>query len=145
MTPPMPSVATPNPVTRVAIALIWQGERLLVALRPAHALEGGRWEFPGGKLEQGETAAAALVRECREELGVTVQPLGLAWRTQVARPDRTLELLFFHARLSAAQWPRPLAADTLDWVAVGALMALPFCSADAELLAALADGRVRAP
>lgn len=130
---------------QVAIALIWQRMRLLVALRPPAALEGGRWEFPGGKLEPGETAAQALIRECREELGVAVQPLGLAWRTQVTRPDRSLELLFFHARLCAGHTPQPLAADALNWVTVEGLSALPFCSADAELLAALADGRVRAP
>ena len=60
-------------MTEVAAALIWNGDRLLICQRPAHKSNALLWEFVGGKLEKGETKQEALVRECMEELGVTVE------------------------------------------------------------------------
>ncbi len=60
-------------MTEVVAALIWKGNRFLICLRPAHKARGLLWEFVGGKVEPGETKEQALVRECREELAVTVQ------------------------------------------------------------------------
>lgn len=57
----------------VVAALIWRGDRFLACQRPAHKARGLLWEFVGGKVEPGETKEEALVRECREELGVTVR------------------------------------------------------------------------
>ena len=59
-------------MTEVVAALIWEGERFLICQRPAHKARGLLWEFVGGKVEPGETPEQALVRECREELDVTV-------------------------------------------------------------------------
>ncbi|HVZ99571.1 MAG TPA: 8-oxo-dGTP diphosphatase MutT [Caulobacterales bacterium] len=58
----------------VAAAMFDDAGRVLIAQRPAHKMLGGLWEFPGGKLETGESPEAALVRELQEELGVTVEP-----------------------------------------------------------------------
>ena len=58
----------------VVAALIWEGDRFLACQRPAHKARGLLWEFVGGKVEPGETAEQALIRECREELDVTVAP-----------------------------------------------------------------------
>ena len=59
-------------VTEVVAALIWQGERFMICQRPAHKARGLLWEFVGGKVEPGETKEQALIRECREELAVTL-------------------------------------------------------------------------
>ena len=59
-------------VTEVVAALIWQGDRFMICQRPAHKARGLLWEFVGGKVEPGETGEEALIRECREELNVTV-------------------------------------------------------------------------
>ena len=59
-------------MTEVVAALIWNGNKFLVCQRPAYKARGLLWEFVGGKVEQGETKEAALIRECREELGITV-------------------------------------------------------------------------
>lgn len=59
-------------MTEVVAALIWDGDRFLACQRPAHKARGLLWEFVGGKVEPGETREQALIRECREELDVTV-------------------------------------------------------------------------
>ena len=61
-------------MTEVVAALLWKGERFMICQRPANKARGLLWEFVGGKVEPGESMEAALVRECREELGVTVRP-----------------------------------------------------------------------
>lgn len=66
-------------MTEVAAALIWDGDRFLICQRPANKARGLLWEFVGGKLEPGETAPQALVRECREELGITVSVGSSTW------------------------------------------------------------------
>lgn len=63
-------------VIRVAAAVIRQGERYLLAKRPAHKAQGGFWEFPGGKIEKGETAQTALARELVEELDARAVTVG---------------------------------------------------------------------
>ena len=59
----------------VVAALIWDKDKFLICQRPAHKARGLLWEFVGGKVEQGETKAQALKRECQEELAITVEPL----------------------------------------------------------------------
>ena len=59
-------------MTEVVAALIWQGEKFMICQRPAHKARGLLWEFVGGKVEPGETKEQALIRECREELAVTL-------------------------------------------------------------------------
>ena len=59
-------------ITEVVAALIWQGNKFMICQRPAHKARGLLWEFAGGKVEQGETKKQALIRECREELAITL-------------------------------------------------------------------------
>lgn len=59
-------------ITEVVAALIWDGGRFMICQRPAHKARGLLWEFVGGKVEPGEAKEQALIRECREELGVTL-------------------------------------------------------------------------
>ena len=64
-------------MTEVVAALIRRGDTFLICRRPAHKARGLLWEFVGGKVEPGETPRQALIRECREELAVTVAPGGI--------------------------------------------------------------------
>ena len=84
-------------MTEVVAALIWQGERFMICQRPAHKARGLLWEFVGGKVEPGETKEAALIRECREELGVTVSVGALYMELTHVYPDLTVHLSLFHA------------------------------------------------
>ena len=59
-------------ITEVVAARIWEKDKFMICQRPAHKARGLLWEFVGGKVEKGETKQQALIRECREELGVTL-------------------------------------------------------------------------
>jgi mutator protein MutT len=121
----------------VVAAVIERGGRILVSQRGPDAGQPGRWEFPGGKREEGESDEAALARELREELGVEV---GIGARMWTARAG-PLELRFFRCSWIAGQRPRALGSAQFRWVPRQGLRALAFPPADARLVAALADGR----
>jgi 8-oxo-dGTP diphosphatase len=122
----------------VAAALIDGEGRVLVAQRPAGKSLAGLWEFPGGKIEPGETPEAALVRELAEELGIGVEaaalePLGFASH---GYGDFHLVMLLFGCR----RWtgaPHGREMQPLQWGSVEALALLPMPPADVPLLAAL--------
>ena len=128
------------PLLVVAAALIDGGGRLLVQRRPAGTHHGGLWEFPGGKVEPGETAEAALVREIEEELSVTIHVADLVatgFATTVNGAGRPLILLLFRTH----RWkgtPRALEADAIVWYSPEELANLPMPPADYPLAAVLA-------
>ncbi len=122
----------------VVAAVIERGGRILVSQRGPGVGQAGRWEFPGGKREAGESDQAALARELCEELGVEVDIGPVAW-TARAGP---LELRFYRCAWRGGQRPRALGSEQFRWVRRGDLPGLPFPPADGELVAALADGRV---
>lgn len=124
----------------VVAAVIERGGRILVSQRGPGAGQPGRWEFPGGKREQGEDDQAALARELREELGVELEVGPLVW-TARAGP---LVLRFFRCPWLPGLRPRPLGSVQFRWVRREDLTALPFPPADAELVSALAEGRLGA-
>lgn len=124
----------------VVAAVIERGGRILVSQRGPGAGQPGRWEFPGGKREPGEDDHAALARELREELGVELEVGPLIW-TARAGP---LVLRFFRCPWLAGLRPRPLGSVQFRWVLREDLPALPFPPADAELVSALAEGRLGA-
>ncbi len=111
--------------------------RVLLARRPAGRHMAGLWEFPGGKVDDGEAPAAALVRELAEELGVMAlvdAPITFALHEE---PDRRILLLFYTVRITAGT-PRPIEGQELAWVAPAALPDYPTPPADAALVARLA-------
>ena len=120
----------------VVAALIWDGDRFLACQRPAHKDRGLLWEFVGGKVEPGETRAQALVRECREELGITVSVGEVFMEVTHTYPDLTIHLTLFHAAITEGT-PRLLEHNALRWVTVREMDALPFCPADEVILEAL--------
>ena len=121
----------------VVAALIRRDNRLLICQRPAHKARGLKWEFPGGKIEAGETPQAALIRECREELGVVVGVGPQRFETVYQYPDLAVRLLFFEAWLIEGE-PSSREHAQILWERADRLSAYPFCEADGPILEALA-------
>lgn len=120
-------------VTEVVAALIWRGKRFLACQRPAHKARGLLWEFVGGKVEPGETHRQALIRECREELDVTVVPDEIFMEVTHEYPDLTVHLTLFHAQLPEGE-PKALEHNALRWITVDEIDQLEFCPADEVIL-----------
>ncbi len=126
-----------GPKHRVVVAaLIERGGKLLAHKRPDGGWGAGFWEFPGGKLEEGESPRAAIVRECREELGVEVEP-GVVFDalTHVYDDIGPVVLLFLRARIVDGD-PKPLTGGELFWADAGAAKALDWLAADLPVVEA---------
>lgn len=131
---------------RVVAALIpgpRDGQRFLVQQRLPGGSRALLWEFPGGKVEAGETDEAALARECREELDVELSVGRRLWEGRHAYPDLTVELVLYGARLVSGE-PKPLGAHALAFKTPAEMQSLPFCEADIPLLDDLVAGRLGA-
>lgn len=123
-----------------AVALIDKDSRILLAERPAGKQLAGMWEFPGGKVHDGETPEAALIRELKEELGIGVQESCLGPFTFVthAYEDFNLLLLLYVCR----KWegiPQGLEGQKLMWKWVNEMAEIPMPPADKPLVASLRD------
>ena len=120
-------------MTEVVAALLWRGERFLACQRPEHKARGLLWEFVGGKVEPGETKEEALIRECREELAVTVVPGDIFMEVTHEYPDLTVHLTLFNAALPEGE-PQALEHKALRWITREEIDELQFCPADEEIL-----------
>ncbi|MBR2888774.1 MAG: (deoxy)nucleoside triphosphate pyrophosphohydrolase [Oscillospiraceae bacterium] len=123
-------------MTEVVAALIWDGDRFLICQRPAHKTRGLLWEFVGGKVEPGETHREALIRECREELGITVVPGALFMELVHEYPDLTVRLSLYHAVIGNGT-PQKLEHRDLRLIPVSQIDDYEFCPADEDILAEL--------
>lgn len=123
-------------MTEVVAALIWDNEKFLICQRPAHKARGLLWEFAGGKVESGETREQALVRECREELAVTLDVGDLFMDVVHEYPDLTVHLTLFNASIREGA-PQKLEHHDIRWITVDELDRYPFCPADVTILQAL--------
>ena len=117
----------------VVAALIWQGDRFMACQRPAHKARGLQWEFVGGKVEPGETKEQALIRECREELAVTVEVGDVSMDVVHTYPDLTVHLTLFHASI-AEGIPQKLEHCDIRWITVEEIQEYDFCPADQVIL-----------
>ncbi len=123
----------------IAAAIIERAGRVLVQTRPPGSSWAGHWEFPGGKLEAGESAADCAVRECREELGLAVRVRGPLHVTTWSYPRRTVRVEFLLCEaLDADAQPEPRDGQQLRWADLQDLRRLPFLPANADVLALLA-------
>lgn len=120
-------------MTDVVAALIWEGDRFLACQRPANKARALLWEFVGGKVEAGETLEEALIRECREELAITVAPKDVFMEVIHEYPDLTVRLTLFNASISEGI-PRALEHHDIRWITVSQIDELEFCPADEEIL-----------
>jgi 8-oxo-dGTP diphosphatase len=130
----------PRLVLVAAVALIDADGRVLLAQRPAHKQLGGLWEFPGGKLHDGETPEAALIRELKEELGIDVPPRCLAPLTFASHSYETFHLLMpLYACRNWEGEPEPLEGQKLAWARKERLRDYPMPPADEPLIPILQD------
>ena len=120
-------------MTEVVAALIWQGETFMICQRPAHKARGLLWEFVGGKVEPGETKEQALIRECREELAVTVSVGEVFMDVVHEYPDLTVHLTLFHASIAEGE-PQKLEHNDIKWITPREIPQYAFCPADVEIL-----------
>jgi 8-oxo-dGTP diphosphatase len=126
---------------RVAAGVIVRGGRILVCQRRPGDRHPGKWEFPGGKLEPGETPAACIRRELREELGVEVEPGGELWSTRHGYAEIDVELVFLRIESMHGE-PRNLCFAEIRWVGVADLASIDFLDADRGFVAAVARGEI---
>jgi len=120
-------------VVEVVAALIWDKDKFLICQRPANKERGLLWEFVGGKVEQGETKAQALIRECREELAITVEPREVFMEVMHEYPDITVHLTLFNCTILQGQ-PRRLEHHDMKWITSAEIHNYEFCPADVEIL-----------
>ena len=125
----------------IVAAVIEKDGAFLVTRRQQGVHLAGLWEFPGGKIDEGETHAAALVREIREELDADVDVGDLVFEVSHAYDDRTVALYFYRCTLRGT--PRPLLGQEMRWVPRVDLATLGFPPADEELITLLTASRVR--
>jgi len=130
--------------TVVAAIIERSDRRLLIGQRRRNDSSPLRWEFPGGKVEKGETPEAALARELKEELGATLSkcaPIGRVVHKYAETPDQ-LEILFFAAAISDGELtPRPF--ERVEWVLPKELGNYDFLAANTQLVANLATGKIK--
>lgn len=118
---------------QVVAALIREGGRFMICQRPAHKTRGMLWEFVGGKVEPGETKQQALIRECREELAVTVSVGPVFMELTHEYPDMTVDLTLFEARIVEGE-VQLLEHMDVRWITPEEIPCFAFCPADEEIL-----------
>ena len=126
-------------MTEVVAALIRDTDRVLICQRPAHKARGMLWEFVGGKVEPGESREEALIRECREELAISISVGDIFTEVTHTYPDLTIHLTVFYARIVAGS-PRKLEHNDLRWITADELDRYAFCPADQSIVEKLRKG-----
>ena len=132
----------PNRVRTVVAAIIGDKTKLLICQRKRNDSFPLRWEFPGGKVEPGESPVQALARELQEELGVAASIGGEVYRTtyRYGEAQDELLLIFFRATLAPGAALRNMVFESFEWAAPDSLPSYEFLPADRELVALLASG-----
>ena len=120
-------------MTEVVAALIWDKDRFLACQRPAHKARGLLWEFVGGKVEPGESHETALIRECQEELGITVKPMDVFMNVVHEYPDLTVNLILYNAVIINGEI-QLFEHNDARWLKSEEIPNYHFCPADKEIL-----------
>ena len=125
-------------MTEVVAALIRQGEQFMICQRPAYKARGLLWEFVGGKVEPGETKEQALIRECREELAVTLSVGDVFMDVVHEYPDLMVHLTLFNAIIAEGE-PVKLEHNDIRWITPSEIPNYDFCPADQDILKLITD------
>ncbi len=120
-------------VVQVVAALIWKNNKFMICQRPANKTRAFQWEFVGGKAEKGETREEALIRECREELDITVKPGDIFMEVDHQYPDINVHLTLFHAEIAEGE-VRMLEHNDIKWITPDEINNFTFCPADKDIL-----------
>ena len=126
-----------RPAVAVVAAVIWRGGRYLGVRRPAGKPMPGAYEFPGGKIEPGQTPEAALARELGEELGILPTTFAFFREKAHAYDHLSVRLYFFHVHAYAGE-PQALEGQDMEWLTPQQALTRPFLEADRDIVAALA-------
>ena len=120
-------------MVEVVAAVIWQDNKFMICQRPEHKARGLLWEFVGGKVELGETKEQALIRECREELAITLDVGYVFMDVTHEYPDLTVHLTLFNATIVEGE-PQKLEHNDIRWITPSEIPIYDFCPADEEIL-----------
>lgn len=122
----------------VVAALIWDKDKFLICQRPANKVRALLWEFVGGKVEKGETKEQALIRECKEELNITLNVGEVFMEVVHEYPDITVHLTLFNATIAEGV-PQKLEHNDIKWITPGEISNYDFCPEDEEILEKIAN------
>ena len=125
-----------NEMRDVVAALVWDGDGFMICQRPAHKARGLLWEFVGGKVEPGETKEEALIRECHEELDVTMEVGSVFMEVIHEYPDIKIKLTLFNAKIAEGE-PKMLEHNDIRWITTDEIPQYAFCPADTDILSRL--------
>jgi 8-oxo-dGTP diphosphatase len=120
-------------MTEVVAALIWDNRKFMICQRPANKARPLLWEFVGGKVEPGETKEQALIRECQEELAITLSVDNVFMDVVHEYPDITIRLTLFNATIAEGV-PQKLEHNDIQWITPAEIPNYNFCPADEEVL-----------
>ena len=120
-------------MVEVVAALIWDNDKFMICQRPVHKVRGLLWEFVGGKVESGETKEQALIRECQEELAVTLSVGDVFMDVVHEYPDLTVHLTLFNATITEGV-PQKIEHNDIKWIAPHEITNYNFCPADKVIL-----------
>lgn len=120
-------------MVEVVAALIWDKEKFMICQRPANKARALLWEFVGGKVEPGETKEQALIRECQEELNITLSVGDVFMGVVHEYPDLTVHLTLFNATILEGI-PQKLEHNDIRWITPSEISNYEFCPADEEIL-----------
>ena len=124
-------------MVEVVAALIWDNDKFMICQRPPHKTRALLWEFVGGKVEPGEAKEQALIRECQEELAVTLSVGDVFMDVVHEYPDITVHLTIFNATI-AKGIPKKLEHNDIKWITHAEIPDYNFCPADTDILKGIA-------
>ena len=125
-------------MTEVTAAIIYKDDRILMCQRPKGKRCELLWEFPGGKLEKDETLENCIIRECREELDVSVIPEHIVGAVEYDYGDISVRITFFLCSVYGDS-PKCIEHNSIDWLSFDEISKLELCPADREMLNLYAD------
>ncbi len=127
-------------MTHVTAAIIRRNGKILICQRAEGGSCAWLWEFPGGKVEKGETPEHSLIRECREELGLDIYVKGVFAEKTWKYPEREIAFTFYYANITGGEL-RMNAHNAICWVSPQELKNYTFCPADVEIAERLENER----